>query len=53
MKWWDGTRANGRGQPSFMIYREWLTQVHHCLSSDVHILDAAPPVATVADPGSS
>lgn len=40
-----GTRANGLGQPSCMVCQEWLTRVHHSLSSNIHILDTAPPLA--------
>jgi hypothetical protein len=39
-----------RGQPSCMVRLEWLTQMHHFLSSDAYILDAAPPAATGVKP---
>lgn len=27
-------------QLSYMIYENWLTRMHWCLSSDIHILDS-------------
>jgi hypothetical protein len=48
----NGTGVNEGGQPSCMVCWELLTRVHHHLSYNVHILDAAPPMATGAESGS-
>jgi hypothetical protein len=43
----DGTRTNGQGQLFCMVsLLGMVAQVHYCSSSNVHILNATPPLAT-------
>lgn len=43
----DGTETNGQGQLFCMVgLLGMVTRVHYCSSSNVHILNATPPMAT-------